>query len=108
MSPASSARVTELLTNWRQGGDHARKALIPLVYDELRRFARQYLRRERLDHTLQSAALVHEAYLRLLRKESPQWQNRAHFIGIAAQIMRHILWIMLAISERQTVGEANS
>lgn len=89
--PASSERVSKLLLNWGQGDQGAREALIPLVYDELRRLARRYLRRERPDHTLQSAALVNEAYLRLIRQEQPQWQNRAHFFGVAAQLMRHIL-----------------
>jgi RNA polymerase sigma factor (TIGR02999 family) len=89
--PASSQRVSKLLLNWGQGDQGAREALIPLVYDELRRLARRYLRRERPDHTLQSAALVNEAYLRLIRQEHPQWQNRAHFFGVAAQLMRHIL-----------------
>jgi len=89
--PASSERVSKLLLNWGQGDHGAREALIPLVYDELRRLARRYLRRERPDHTLQSAALVNEAYLRLIRQDQPQWQNRAHFFGVAAQLMRHIL-----------------
>jgi len=89
--PASSERVSKLLLNWGQGDQGAREALIPLVYDELRRLARRYLRRERPDHTLQSAALVNEAYLRLVRQDQPQWQNRAHFFGVAAQLMRHIL-----------------
>ena len=91
MYPASSERVSKLLLNWGQGDQGAREALIPLVYEELRRLARRYLRRERPDHTLQSAALVNEAYLRLIRQEHPQWQNRAHFFGVAAQLMRHIL-----------------
>ena len=91
MYPASSERVSKLLLNWGQGDQGAREALIPLVYDELRRLARRSLRRERPDHTLQSAALVNEAYLRLIRQEHPQWQNRAHFFGVAAQLMRHIL-----------------
>ena len=91
MYPASSERVSKLLLNWGQGDQGAREALIPLVYDELRRLARRYLRRERRDHTLQSAALVNEAYLRLIRQEHPQWQNRAHFFGVASQLMRHIL-----------------
>ena len=64
---------------------------MPLVYDELRRLADHYLRQERSDHTLQSTALVHEAYLRLAGQNPPQWQNRAHFFGIAAHIMRQIL-----------------
>lgn len=88
---ASSARVSRLLRNWGEGDQRARDALIPLVYGELRRLARRHLRGERPDHTLQSAALVNEAYLRLIQREQPQWENRAHFFGVAAQIMRHIL-----------------
>lgn len=91
MPPTPPSQVSKLLVNWRQGDERAREALIPLVYDELRRLARRHLRRERPDHTLQSAALVHEAYLRLIRQDQPQWQNRAHFFGVAAQLMRHIL-----------------
>jgi RNA polymerase sigma factor (TIGR02999 family) len=91
MCTASSARITELLANWGQGNADAREALMPLVYDELRRIARRHLWRQRPNHTLQSAALVNEAYLRLVRQESPQWQNRAHFFGVAAQAMRQIL-----------------
>ncbi|HEV7968948.1 MAG TPA: sigma-70 family RNA polymerase sigma factor [Candidatus Acidoferrales bacterium] len=91
MCPASAERVNELLLNWGQGDQNAREELIPLVYAELRRIARRYLWQERPDHTLQSGALVHEAYLRLLHDKAPQWQNRAHFFGVAAQLMRHIL-----------------
>jgi len=91
MSPESSAQISRLLAGWRQGDEEARDALIPLVYGELRRLARQRLWHQRPDHTLQSAALVNEAYLRLVQKESPQWQNRAHFFGVAAQMMRRIL-----------------
>lgn len=87
----SSAQVSKLLNDWGQGDQGALEALIPLVYDELRRLARRYLRRERPDHTLQSAALVHEAYLRMVQQEPLQWQSRAHFFGVAAQVMRHIL-----------------
>jgi RNA polymerase sigma factor (TIGR02999 family) len=87
----SSTRINKLLADWGRGDDEAREALIPVVYNELRRQARRYLRGERLDHTLESAALVNEAYLRLVRQEAPQWQNRAHFFGVAAQLMRHIL-----------------
>jgi RNA polymerase sigma factor (TIGR02999 family) len=80
-----------LLVRWREGDREALEALMPLVYDELRRLAHYYLRQERSDHTLQSTALVHEAYLRLAGQNPPQWQNRAHFFGIAAHIMRQIL-----------------
>jgi RNA polymerase sigma factor (TIGR02999 family) len=87
----SSTQIDRLLADWGQGNQEAREALIPVVYGELRRLARRHLWRERPDHTLQSAALVNEAYLRLVRQDAPQWQNRAHFFGVAAQLMRHIL-----------------
>jgi RNA polymerase sigma factor (TIGR02999 family) len=87
----SSTRIDKLLADWGQGNEAAREALIPVVYNELRRQARRYLRGERPDHTLESAALVNEAYMRLVRQEAPAWQNRAHFFGVAAQLMRHIL-----------------
>jgi RNA polymerase sigma factor (TIGR02999 family) len=87
----SSTQINRLLADWGRGNEEAREALIPVVYDELRRLARRHLWRERPDHPLQSAALVNEAYLRLVRQEAPQWQNRAHFFGVAAQLMRHIL-----------------
>jgi RNA polymerase sigma factor (TIGR02999 family) len=83
--------VTELLVRWRRGDREALEQLMPLVYEELRRLAHHYLSRERTDHTLQSTALVHEAYLRLAGPNPPQWQNRAHFFGIAAHVMRQIL-----------------
>jgi len=91
MHPAPSTRINRLLADWGHGDQDAREALIPLVYEELRRLARHRLWYERPDHTLQSAALVNEAYLRLVRQEAPQWQNRTHFFGVAAQLMRHIL-----------------
>jgi RNA polymerase sigma factor (TIGR02999 family) len=84
--------VTRLLLDWSQEGNRAAlDALTPLVYDELRRLAGAYLRRERHDHTLQSTALVHEAYLKLIDQRNVQWQNRAHFFGVAAQMIRRIL-----------------
>jgi RNA polymerase sigma factor (TIGR02999 family) len=83
--------VTGLLRAWSQGDLEARERLMPLVYEELRRRAAAYLRRERQDHTLQPTALVHEAYLRLVGQQRVVWQNRAHFFGIAAQMMRRIL-----------------
>jgi RNA polymerase sigma factor (TIGR02999 family) len=91
MCPDTSAQITRLLDNWHQGDEKARDELIPLVYGELRRMARHRLWRQRLDDTLQSAALVNEAYLRLVQQKSPEWQNRAHFFGVAAQMMRNIL-----------------
>jgi RNA polymerase sigma factor (TIGR02999 family) len=87
----SSAQVSKLLDDWGKGDQDAREALIPLVYNELRRIARRRLRAERPDHTLESAALVHEAYFRLLEGETPSWHDRAHFFCVAAQLMRHIL-----------------
>jgi RNA polymerase sigma factor (TIGR02999 family) len=87
----SSNQVSELLVRWHDGDSGALDSLIPLVYAELRKLARAYLRQERPDHTLQSAALVHEAYLRLVSNTSPPWQSRAHFFGVAARLMREIL-----------------
>ena len=91
MCEDASHSVTDLLTKWRAGDQEAFKALIPLVYHELRRIARHYVRQERPDHTLQSTALVHEAYLRLMRQESADIENRAHFFAVAAHLMRQIL-----------------
>jgi RNA polymerase sigma factor (TIGR02999 family) len=83
--------VTELLVRWRDGDEAALDSLIPLVYAELRSLAHHYLGRERVDHTLQSTALVHEAYVRLVGHPAPALQNRAHFFGVAARLMREIL-----------------
>jgi RNA polymerase sigma factor (TIGR02999 family) len=83
--------VTVLLVRWRDGDQEALQALIPLVYDELRRLAHNYLKAERPDHTLQSTALVHEAFLRLVDQTPAQFQNRAHFLAVAAKLMRQIL-----------------
>jgi RNA polymerase sigma factor (TIGR02999 family) len=85
------SRVTELLQGWRAGDRRALDAVLPLVYDELRRLAHHHLRNERPDHTLQSTALVHEAYFRLVAQDFPEWESRAHFFAIAAQLMRQIL-----------------
>lgn len=87
----SQQGVTELLVSWSNGDQQALDRLTPLVYGELRRLAARYLRRERSDHTLQSTALVHEAYLRLIDQKHVRWQNRAHFFGVAAQMIRRIL-----------------
>ena len=84
-------QVTLLLQGWRNGDRKALDALLPLVYQELRRLAHFQLRNERPDHTLQSAALVHEVYLRLIGLNPPQWESRTHFFAIAAQLMRQIL-----------------
>ncbi|MGA2600987.1 MAG: sigma-70 family RNA polymerase sigma factor [Bryobacteraceae bacterium] len=87
----TSGDVTKLLANWGQGNLEAREELIPLVYQELRSLASAYLRRERPDHTLQPTALVHEAYIRLVDQRNVTWENRHHFFGAAAQLMRRIL-----------------
>ena len=91
MQPPSSIEVTRLLKDWRDGDSGALDQLMPIVYAELRAIAARYLRRERPDHTLQPTALVNEAYLRLIDQKHVDWQNRAHFVGVAAQMMRRIL-----------------
>lgn len=91
MLQSTSGVVTELLAKWRAGDQEALDALVPLVYNELRKAAHRYLRNERPAHTLQSTALVHEAYLRLRRQEGQEFENRAHFLAISAQLMRQIL-----------------
>lgn len=90
MIPASQD-VTRLLVDWSSGDQAALEKLLPLVNAELRQLARRYMRRESPGHTLQTSALVNEAYLRLIDQKQVQWQNRAHFFGIAAQLMRRIL-----------------
>ena len=87
----TQADVTRLLVNWSQGDQRALEQLTPMVYAELRRLADRYLRRERPGHTLQSTALVHEAWMKLIDQHNVQWQNRAHFFGVAAQLIRRIL-----------------
>jgi RNA polymerase sigma factor (TIGR02999 family) len=91
MSEDPSDEVAELLQRWVRGDDKALRALVPVVYQELRRVAHYHLRSERADHTLQSTALIHEVYLRLLGGEPVELQNRAHFIAVASRLMRQIL-----------------
>jgi RNA polymerase sigma-70 factor (ECF subfamily) len=91
MADALSPDVTALLDHWSRGDRHALDRLLPLVYAELRRIAARQLRRERVGHTLQPTALVNEAYLRLVDQRRVDWRNRAHFFGVAAQMMRQIL-----------------
>lgn len=91
MKPASPSQVTELLARWSHGEEAAREKLVPLVYDELRRVARRCLAGQPQDQTLQSTALVHEAYLRLVGRSEVHWQNRVHFFAVAARLMRGIL-----------------
>lgn len=86
-----SLDITEILQDWSDGRREALDELMPLVYNELHRQAARYLRRERQDHTLQTTALVNEAYLKLIDQKAVRWQNRAHFFAIAAQAMRRIL-----------------
>lgn len=83
--------VTQILQDWGNGREDAAARLMPFVYEELRRLARDYLRRERGDHTLQATSLVHEAYLKLIDQKRVDWKNRAHFCGVAAQLMRRVL-----------------
>jgi RNA polymerase sigma factor (TIGR02999 family) len=85
------ASVTGLLVAWGQGDERALEQLTPIVYRELRNIARRYMRGERAEHTLQATALVHEAYLKLVDIRSVRWQNRAHFLAMAARLMRRIL-----------------
>lgn len=90
MTPSPKS-ITELLIQWREGDETALNDLMPLVYEEMRRLARYYMRRERPGHTLQTGALVNEAYLRLVEHKGMRWQNRAHFYAVASQAMRRIL-----------------
>lgn len=91
MTTPSSQEVSHLLLAWRQGDQAALERLTPLVYAELHRLAHRYMRRENPGHTLQTSALVNEAFLKLIDHPQINWQNRAHFFGLAAQMMRHIL-----------------
>jgi RNA polymerase sigma factor (TIGR02999 family) len=91
MTTPSSQEMTRLLLAWRDGDQQALEQLTPLVYGELRRMAHRFMRRERPDHTLQSSALVNEAFLRLMDCRRIDWRNRAHFFGLAAKMMRRIL-----------------
>jgi RNA polymerase sigma factor (TIGR02999 family) len=88
---AASEGITQLLINWRDGDKAALDQLMPLVYEELRRLARGFMGRERNNHTLQTSALINEAFLKLVDQDETNWQNRAHFFAVSAQIMRHIL-----------------
>ena len=91
MQTPPSNEITPLLLRWSQGDGVALSLLLPIVYQELHRLAQSYLRRERADHTLQPTALINEAYLRLVKQDSPEWQSRSHFFGVAARLMRQIL-----------------
>jgi RNA polymerase sigma factor (TIGR02999 family) len=89
--PEAPQPVSDLLAKWRSGDEESLQRLVPLVYNELRRLAHYYLRHERPDHTLQTTALVHEAYLRLTKQQPVQFENRSHFFAVCARLMREIL-----------------
>jgi RNA polymerase sigma factor (TIGR02999 family) len=91
MTDPSAPEITHLLLAWGKGDQTALEKLMPLVYEELRRMARRYMNRQRPGHTLQSAALVNEAYLRLIDSSQVQWQDRTHFFAVSAQLMRRVL-----------------
>jgi RNA polymerase sigma factor (TIGR02999 family) len=90
MNEAQSAEITQLLVAWSHGEETALQTLTPIIYEELRRLAQSYMRQERADHTLQSTAVVHEAFIRLI-DQNVEWKSRAHFFAIAAKMMRRIL-----------------
>jgi RNA polymerase sigma factor (TIGR02999 family) len=91
MTTLSKPNVTDLLLEWQHGDRDALDRLTPLVYEELRRMAHRYIQREREGHTLETTALVNEAYLRLINQQKMDWQNRAHFFAVTAEVMRHVL-----------------
>ena len=91
MSEKENSEITQILQDWNDGNADAKDRLLPFVYDELRRQARNLMSRERANHTLQPTALVHEAFMRLLEQSGIDWQNRSHFYGIASRLMRQIL-----------------
>ncbi len=91
MNQQTSNEITQMLIEMTDGNEEVVNEILPLIYDELRRLAGNYLRKERGNHTLQPTALVHEAYMKLIDQKAVKWQNRSHFFGIAAQIMRRIL-----------------
>ena len=104
MLPNSDSGPTELLRAWSQGDGSALDRLVPLVYEELHRLARRYMRQERPDHTLQATSLVNEAYLRLIDVNRVEWRDRAHFLAVAAQMMRRILVEFARNRQRQKRG----
>lgn len=98
--------ISRILQEWSDGGQEASEKLMPLVYDELRRQASRYLRRERQGHTLQTTALINETYLKLIGQQNVNWQNRAHFFGVAAQAMKRILVDYAKTRHREKRGGA--
>ena len=103
-SSAAPQDVTQLLVAWSKGDEAAWAALVPIIYDELRRLAKFHMRQERAGHSLQTTALVHEAYLKLIAQKSTTWQNRIHFFAASAQSMRRILVDMARARKRQRRG----
>src|SRR5262245_35184788 len=104
MTEPSAPDITEILIDWSNGDGAALDRLIPLVYSELRRQAARHLRRERQDHTLQTTALIHEAYLKLVEQRNVRWESRTHFFAIASQAMRRILLDYARAKKRATRG----
>ena len=91
MQDIVSRQITHLLVDWSKGDEFALEQLMPLVYEELRQMARRYMKRQSVGHTLQATKLIHEAYLKIAKSDDQNWQNRAHFFGVAAKAMRQIL-----------------
>lgn len=91
MSRGETHKVSQLLVQWSNGDQTALDNLMPIVYDELHQMAKRYMKRQDSDHTMQTTELIHEAYLKLAGNKETEWKNRAHFFGVAAQVMRHIL-----------------
>jgi RNA polymerase sigma factor (TIGR02999 family) len=106
MNPPVDDGITRFLQSWQEGDDAALEKLTPIVYRELHRLAARYMHREQVDHTLQATALVNEAYVRLIDWKNVQWQNRAHFFGVAAQLMRRILvdYARTRLSDKRGAG----
>lgn len=104
MDFSASQDITQLLMAWRDGDDGALEILVPLIYQELHRLARRYIHMERPGHTLQTTALVNEAYLQLVKQRGSDWQGRSHFFAASAQAMRHILVDMARSRKRQRRG----
>ena len=104
---ATLSDISRLLHQWSEGNRAAHDELLPLVYDELHRQASRYLRRERATHTLQTTALIHEAYLRLIGQRDVQWQSRTHFFAIAAQMMRRVLVDYARAKHREKRGRGD-
>src|SRR5437764_15057664 len=104
MATPSRTEVTDLLIDWSKGDEEALNKLMPVVYDELHRLASRYLRHERPGHTLQTTALVHEAYVKLVDERNANWQNRVHFFAAAAQVMRHVVVAYAKSSPAENAG----